>query len=178
MAASVPHKLREQAMIICAAKPHDINAIVEIWAEGQTPAALESARDLGFSPREYFGRLIASPEPGFGTFVAKRDSIILGWCSATPCRAHPIFRQQMAEVSVYVRKDSRHYGIGGTLLESVPKLFVNITTFVAFIGESNCAAIRNSEKVGWTRIGAMPNPTPGAIQQVLIYFLGRSACTP
>lgn len=90
----------------------------------------------------------------FGRFVAIVDNHVVGFCSL--CRfAYPSFYDGVAEVSIYVRNEYLHLGIGSALMEKlIPNSEENgIWTLVAHIMAINERSISFHEKMGFRVVG-------------------------
>jgi phosphinothricin acetyltransferase len=139
-----------------AAGAGDLAAITGIYADEVTngtatfeivpPDTAEMARRME--------NLVAD---GYPWFVAERAGVVLGYAYAGPYRARPAYRNTV-EDSIYLARQARGLGIGGTLL----RLLVDETTrrgfrqMVAVIGDTeNVASLRLHRAAGFADVGTL-----------------------
>jgi phosphinothricin acetyltransferase len=86
--------------------------------------------------------------------VSECDDIILGWVALSSVSSRCVYGG-VAEISVYVSRDSRGKGIGKLLLEHVisESEKAGIWTLQSGIFPTNIASIKVHETVGFRRIG-------------------------
>jgi L-amino acid N-acyltransferase YncA len=139
-----------------AAQPDDLPQIVQIY--NSTVASRMVTADLEpvsvDSRREWF----AQHEPGARPlWVVDRGAEIAGWLSLSNFYGRPAYNRT-AEVSVYVRDDSRRTGVGSYLLSQAvaqaPAL--NIDTLIGFIFRHNEPSLALFRRYGFSRWGELP----------------------
>ena len=87
-------------------------------------------------------------------FVAVSEHIMLGWVALSPVSSRCVYGG-VAEVSVYVSKESRGRGIGKLLLEHLILASENegLWTLQSGVFPNNLASIKIHESCGFRRIG-------------------------
>ena len=145
-----------QELINRPATSADIPAITLIYAE-QVINGTATFEVVPPEEDEMARRMQALTEAGYPYFVAERDDEVLGYSYAGPYRARPAYRNTV-EDSVYLAKNVRGQGIGGTLL----RLLIDQCTargfrqMIAVIGDSeNVASIRLHKAAGFSLAGTL-----------------------
>ena len=89
-----------------------------------------------------------------GRLVAESDSSLLGWAALSPVSSRCVYGG-VAEVSIYIGKNSRGRGVGLKLMEALIPESENsgIWTLQSGIFPENAASIKLHEKAGFRRIG-------------------------
>ena len=87
-------------------------------------------------------------------YVITVDGTVAGWCALSPISPRKPYAG-VSEVSIYVREDHRHQGIGTKLLNYLcresPKL--GYWSLYSIVFSTNTASIKLHEKCGFRRIG-------------------------
>lgn len=88
---------------------------------------------------------------------AESDGAVLGYAAYGEWRAFDGYRLS-AEHSVYVRKDARGQGVGAALLRALIERArtAGLHVLVAAISGDNAGSIRLHERLGFVRVGRMP----------------------
>lgn len=94
---------------------------------------------------------------GHPVLVASRDSEVLGYASFGDWRAFDGYRHTV-EHSVYIRTDQRGAGLGRALMEALIARARSLGkhVMVAGIEAGNSGSIRLHERLGFIRVGLMP----------------------
>lgn len=134
----------------------DLSGIMSIYNDAvlNTTAIWNDALvDLDNRRAWWFSRV----DLGYPVLVAAEDDRVLGYASFGDWRAFDGYRHTV-EHSVYVAAEARGRGIGpalmGPLIERAAHLGKHV--MVAGIEAGNDASIRMHEKLGFTRVGLMP----------------------
>lgn len=92
-------------------------------------------------------------------FVADRDGSVVGWCSLSAYRAGRAAVRGTAEISYYVRADSRQGGVGTALVRHATREAPHLGKRVLFgiLLERNIASINLMKKCGFELWGRLPD---------------------
>ena len=143
--------------MIRIAKLEDLPAIVAIYNEGVASrfATADTAPVTLDSRREWFAEHAPMSHP---IFVWEAANEIKGWCSLSPYRCGRAALRFTAEISYYVRADSRRKGIASSLLQhsfgACPSL--RIKNIFAIVLELNPASRNLLEKFKFEPWGFLP----------------------
>lgn len=98
-----------------------------------------------------------SEAPDTPTARGENDGAVLGYAAYGEWRAFDGYRLS-AEHSVYVRKDARGRGVGAALLRELVARAraAGLHVLVAAISGDNAGSIRLHERLGFVRVGRMP----------------------
>lgn len=98
-----------------------------------------------------------SETPGAPTARGESGGAVLGYAAYGEWRAFDGYRLS-AEHSVYVRKDARGQGVGAALLRELVARAraAGLHVLVAAISGDNAGSIRLHERLGFVRVGRMP----------------------
>ncbi len=144
-------------MEIGQAEERDLEGILPIYNDAiLTTTAVFSDEPVTLENRREW--LEARAGQGYPVLVARDpDRTVLGFATFGDFRAWPGYRHTV-EHSVYVRGDARGRGIGSALLEALFPLAVALDkhVLVAGIDASNDASIRLHERLGFERVGLLP----------------------
>jgi L-amino acid N-acyltransferase len=138
----------------------DIPEVLRIWLAGQ---GLLLNQGLGDSERykEDFRRKIESQDETFQLWLAEDDQgNVLGWQSLSPFTNSPIVKRLYAESSTYICPNQRVRGLGKTLVAYAlaQARLSSLQYVIAFVVESNTAALRIGEQLGFAQLGILPSP--------------------
>jgi phosphinothricin acetyltransferase len=142
-------------MLIRVARPDDLAEIVEIYnatvPDRRATADLEPVSET--ERRAWFER----HTPGRRPLWIAGENPIQGWLSLEDFYGRPAY-EGTAEVSVYVRADRRHGGLGRALLahalEQAPAL--GLSALLAFVFAHNESSIGLFRSAGFERWGLLP----------------------
>jgi L-amino acid N-acyltransferase YncA len=144
-------------MVIRTASLDDLSAIVAIYNE----AVDQRFATADLEPVTVDGRLAWFRDHDPTTLpihVAEREGCIVGWCSLSAYRPGRGALRGTAEISYYVRTDSRGRGVGTTLvhhaIEQAPRLGKRV--LFGILLETNTASINLMKKCGFERWGFLP----------------------
>lgn len=86
--------------------------------------------------------------------VAQKDGAVAGYASLSPFRDKEAYKDT-TEISIYISKDYRGFGIGKTLMEEILRLAaeLNYHVIIAGITTGNEGSVRLHEKYGFEFIG-------------------------
>jgi L-amino acid N-acyltransferase YncA len=135
----------------------DLPEIVEIYNEAvATGFATADLSPVTLESREtWFLDHKAGHHP---IYVWEQDGQVKGWCSLSPYRPGRMALRFTAEISYYVKKDSRRKGIASALLlhalKDCPRL--GIKNLFAIVLEPNAASRQLLERQGFTLWGLLP----------------------
>jgi len=141
-------------LIIRPARPDDLNAITEIYNEAilTTDATFDTKPKTDEEQRTWF----INHGPENPILVAEQDSTVIGWASLSDWSDRCAY-SDTAEISLYVKENSRGKGIGKKLLEEIIQEGekVGLHTIIARITTGNQQSIHLHENLGFERIGVM-----------------------
>ena len=136
------------------AKLDDLKAITEIYNEAilTTHATFDTEPKTDAGQRVWF----ANHGPRNPILVTELDGVVVGWASLSEWSDRCAY-SDTAEISLYVKQESRSLGIGRRLLEAIIREGekVGLHTVIARIVEGNQASIHLHENVGFEHIGVM-----------------------
>jgi len=143
-------------MIIRDAVEADLPAIVEIYNAAVRSRISTAQLDEVSVPERlpWFREHSPSFHP---LWVAEAEGSIVAWLSFHPFKPRRAY-EGTAEISIYVRKEARRAGVGGTLLEKAiadsPRL--GLTVLIGCIFAHNQASLRLFERFRFERWGLLP----------------------
>ncbi len=139
-------------MIIRNAKPEDAAALLDIYTPYITDTIITFETEIP-SVEEFQDR-IAEVQEKFPYLVAEEDGEILGYAYAHPYYGRSAYAWT-AELSIYIRQEARHAGLGTKLYDKLEKQLEaqNVLNFLACISVPNDASIAFHEKRGYELIG-------------------------
>lgn len=132
---------------IAAIYNHAVEHTTAIWNERLVDAA-DRADWLAARQADGFPVLVATEEDG---------TTVLGYASYGPWRPHDGYRRTV-EHSVYVREGLRGRGTGSALLTALIERACaqGLHVMVAGIDAANHGSVRLHERLGFTRVGVLP----------------------
>lgn len=140
------------ASTIRLASPADAPEILSLYA----PLVRDTAVSFEVEPptEEEMGRRIAETLPHLPWLVCRFEGDLLGYAHAGRHRDRAAY-QWSAEVSVYVRPDSRRWGVGSGLYTSLLKLLTLQGFHNAYAGITlpNRGSVRLHESLGFRPVG-------------------------
>ncbi len=141
-------------LIIRPARPDDLNAITKIYNEAilTTDATFDTEPKTDEEQRTWF----INHGPKNPILVAELDSTVVGWASLSDWSDRCAY-SDTAEISLYVKENSRGKGIGKKLLEEIIQEGekVGLHTIIARITTGNQQSIHLHENLGFEHIGVM-----------------------
>jgi len=109
-------------------------------------------------------------------YVAELDGAVVGWCSLSAYRSGRAALRGTAEISYYVRADSRGRGVGAALvrraIDDAPRLGKRVVFGILL--EKNTASINLLKKCGFELWGRLPDVASIDGELVSHVYYGRS----
>jgi L-amino acid N-acyltransferase YncA len=141
---------------IVAARPGDVAAMAAIYNE-VLAASTAIFSDEPITEAEMRARVDARAARGFVTLVALDGERVLGYAGYGEFRSWPGYRTTV-EHSVYVAADSRRAGLGRALMDELigSARAGGMHVMVGAIDAANEASLRLHERLGFVRVGLMP----------------------
>jgi len=140
--------------IIRKANLNDLEAITEIYNDAilNTVATFDTQPKTLEEQREWF----SSHNSTHPILVVEEGPNILGWASLGELSHRPAY-SIAAEISLYIKKESRGRGFGKRLLEAILQegSRVGLHTIIARIAEGNEISIHLFESFGFNHIGIL-----------------------
>jgi phosphinothricin acetyltransferase len=94
--------------------------------------------------------------PSHPILVAEQEGDILGWGSLSPFRSRAAYGRTV-EISVYIREDLLHKGLGALLLSDLIKRAATLKhhTIIAGISADQLPSVKLHEKFGFTEVARL-----------------------
>ena len=141
-------------LLIRQAKLKDLEAITEIYNDAifKTVATFDTTPKTLDEQRLWF----ADHSPKYPILVAEQDGFVVGWASLSRWSDRCAY-SDTAEISLYVKEESRGKGIGRKLMEAILRAGQNagLHTVLARITEGSEVSIHLHKSMGFEHIGVM-----------------------
>ncbi|MEN8191068.1 MAG: N-acetyltransferase family protein [Thermodesulfobacteriota bacterium] len=135
----------------------DKHRIVEIYNQA-VAEGLRCADTVPVTLEEKTGWLELHSNDHYPIFVARKDGLVVGWCSLSPYRQGRKALFRVAEISYYIDAAHRRCGIGSRLIEHALEnaADLGLSFFLAILLDLNHDSIRLLERHGFKKWGHLP----------------------